>query len=375
MEIKFQKIYAIVLIFIFILTIAIFVNEKNKQLIFGNQNQTESSFLNNDFHNKEELNIDLKTALGQNFIVGIPGFEIDNKTKQILEYIQPAGIVLYTRNYKSPSQFKDLIFQLNKILDKNNASFIMIDEEPGGATRLGLFSKAFSLDMPDWDIINRDIGILKELGINVELAPLADFSFNDDSFIKRRVPVDKKEDLILFNQTFINILHSHKILATLKHFPGMGVFEQDPHKEIPYSNVDSDVFKESVAIFKKGIEDKADFVMTGHAIYKNIDPDNPATLSSEIVEGILVEGLSFKGLVITDDLSDMPLANEKMSHTEVGIKAIKAGHHLIMFSHRLEKTKNIFDSILAEAKKDSGLKDRIKKNYGKIIEFKKNNII
>lgn len=332
-----------------------------------------SSFIQNKTILQEKKKITLREKLGQNLVVGIPGPTLDERTKEILHYIKPAGIVLYRRNYKSYSQLKDLISQLQKISNEDTGLFyfIMLDEEPDGAMRFGLLKNVFPLEIPDWKTIENDIRILADIGINVELAPVADFPFNNDAFVKRRVPVKSVEDLIAFNRTFISLLKEYRISATLKHFPGMGIFIEDPHEKIPHSNIQQEVLNKSLKIFKDGIENGADFVMTGHAVYENIDPNITATFSSKIVRDLLIHQLGFQGIIITDDLSDMPLAIKEINLAEAGIQALKAGHHLIMYSHKLEKTKDIFDEIYRRIENDFELQSIIESNYQKIIEFKK----
>lgn len=314
----------------------------------------------------------ISEKLGQNFIVGIPDTKIDEETREILHYIKPAGIVLYSRNFESFSQLKELILELQKISkeDTNMPYFIMLDEEPEGALRIGLLKNIFSLEMPQWKKIERDISILSSLGVNVELAPLADFPFDNNSFVARRIPVKTVEELVSFNRTFIKILKDYKISATLKHFPGMGIFEEDPHNKFLHSNINENTLKRSLDIFKDGIDNGADFVMTCHAMYDNLDSENPATLSHSIVTGILKDQLNFKGIVVTDDISDMPLSMKGLNLTDAGIKALKAGHNLIMYSHNLDKTREIFDEILYKVNTDPELKTIIENNYLKIIAFK-----
>lgn len=318
----------------------------------------------------------LSEKLGQNFIVGIPTTQIDDKTIEILHHIKPAGIVLYSRNFESFSQLKELILELQKISkeDSNMPYFIMLDEEPEGALRVGLLKNIFSLEMPQWKKIERDINILSSLGINVELAPLADFPFDNNSFVARRIPVKTVEELVSFNRTFIKILKDYKISATLKHFPGMGIFEDDPHNKFLHSNISENSLKKSIDIFKDGINNGADFVMTCHAMYDNLDSENPATFSRTIVTDILKDQLNFKGIIVTDDISDMPLSIKGLDLTDAGIKALKAGHNLIMFSHNLDKTKEIFDEILYKVNTDPELKTIIENNYLKIIAFKDKNL-
>lgn len=376
MKIKLQKILILLTGSLVLLSSSIFII---KHRVWEN-NKIKNNFISsveNESGDRNNSNENLKEKLGQNLIVGVPNTVLDEKTKEILHYIKPAGIVLYRRNYESDSQIKDLIAQLQKISYENTETFyfIMLDEEPEGAMRFGLLKNIFSLGLPDWKTIEKDISALADIGINVELAPIADFPFNKDTFIKRRVPVENVEDLIAFNRTFIDLLKKYKISATLKHFPGMGIFIEDPHRELPRSTIQQEVFNESLKIFKDGIDYGADFVMTGHAAYENIDPDNIATFSFKIVKDLLIKQLSFQGIVITDDLSDMPLAIKEINLTDAAIQALKAGHHLIMFSHKLEKTKEIFDEILTKVEIDPELQSLVRDNYQKIIDFKKFNLI
>ena len=317
----------------------------------------------------------LEEMLGSNFIVGFMGYNLDEETREIIKYIKPSGIILYARNCKDENQLKDLISDLQEIALDINAYkfFIMIDEEPGGANRLGVFDNAFSLNGPDWSEIYYGTKMMSEVGINVNLAPIADYPFDDNTFIKRRISVKTIEDLIDFNKNFIQISKENNIFTTLKHFPGMGMFVDDPHKDIPSSVINQDIFNKSLLIFKQGIDAGVDFVMTGHAVYENIDSENSATLSSKIVKDILKDQLGFKGIVITDDLSDMPINEERIGRDEVGIKALKSGHHLIMYSHDIKRTKDIFDSILDKAKSDLELQSVIRENYKEIISFKGGN--
>jgi len=315
----------------------------------------------------------LRTHLGQTFIVGIPGPALDPATEQMLRYIRPGGIVLYYRNFSSADQLRRLIAQLQTLARETTGHpyLIMLDEEPGGATRLGLFRNVFALGEPNWTQIDRDIGTLERLGINVELAPLADFPFNHASFIRKRIPAHSVEDLEAFNRQFIGLLKRHGISATLKHFPGMGAFIDDPHKKLPRAEVEAPMMKASLKIFQQGIAAGADLVMTGHAVYDNLDPQHPATLSREIVTGLLRGQMSFQGPIITDDLSDMPfITGSDLTLDEATIQAMEAGHTMVLFSHKLTKTRRIFDQVLARAGTDPLLAATIDAGYKSIVAFK-----
>lgn len=280
--------------------------------------------------------------------------------------------MLYQRNFDSFEQIENLISQLQTISKEESKRpyFIMLDEEPDGANRMGLLKNIFTLGNPNWVKIERDIVELSKIGINVELAPLADFPFVPNSFITKRLKLKSKEDLIAFNNTFISLLNKYNICATLKHFPGLGLISDDPHYKFIQDDSNKVIIDQSISIFQSGIESGASFIMTSHVVYDALDRENPATFSSYIVTDILKNKLGFNGIVVTDDLSDMPLSIQGLDLVDAGIQSLKAGHSLIMFSHNLLRTKEIVDGILLEASKDKELLKVIKSNYIKIISFK-----
>jgi beta-N-acetylhexosaminidase len=317
---------------------------------------------------------DLREQLGQNFVVGIPSPIFDAQTESFLSYIKPGGVVLYHRNVKSREQLRALIADLQSFALRTTGHpyFVMIDEEPGAVTRLGLFQNVRASATPDWHSIERDISVLESEGINVELAPLADFPFSRESFLRKRVPADSIPALMRFNRRFIALLRKHGISATVKHFPGMGIFVTDPHKQLPVGNINSRQLDSSLGIFEDGIKSGADLVMTAHAVYGDIDPANPATVSHKIITEVLRNRLHFRGLVITDDLSQMALAkSDTMTVEDATIAASKAGSTLLMFSHNFPRTRRIFDTVLERAEQDKELQSMVTQNYRTIVEFKR----
>lgn len=315
----------------------------------------------------------LKARLGQTFIVGISGPALDQATEQLLRYIGPGGIVLYYRNFSSADQLQHLIAQLQTLARETTGHpyLILLDEEPGGATRLGLFRNVFAFGEPNWAQIDHDIGAMQRLGINVELAPLADFPFNQASFIRKRIPAHNVEALEAFNRRFIELLKRHGISSTLKHFPGMGAFIDDPHRKLPRAEVEAGMMNDSLKIFQQGIAAGADLVMTGHAVYDNIDPKHPATLSRAIVTDLLRRKMNFQGPIITDDLSDMPfIAGSDLSLDEATVQAMEAGHTMVLFSHKLTKTRRIFDQVLARAEADPTLAATVDADCKSVVAFK-----
>lgn len=313
--------------------------------------------------------------LGQNIVIGIPADNLTRANRQLLEDIRPAGIVMYRRSFQSIEQYKQLIDDLQQIALRTTSSlyFIMIDEEPGGVQRLGLFGGTSTKKYPDKESIDEGLTVLKDLGVNVILGPLADFAFNRNTFMAQRMRFfGQMKNLTALNGDFIAATRAHGMSATLKHFPGMGVFRQDPHQTIPRGNIPAKIFEESLSVFKQGIADGADFVMTGHGIYQNVDPHQSSTLSPLVVKSLLRDKLHFKGLILSDDISEMIYSPDpKLEKDEATILALKAGHNLVMFSHQLGQTQRTLHAILEKMKADPELRKVVRENYDRVKEFKR----
>ena len=314
-----------------------------------------------------------ESIVGQTFIVGIPGSNLDADTKKFLTEIKPGGIVLYKQNIESDGQLTQLISELQKVAltTTSREYLIMIDEEPGGASRLNLFQNIFATGQPDWPTIQNDIKTMSRIGINVDLAPIADFPFDNNSFILRRTPAHTVNDLVDFNKKFISLLQDNGLGATLKHFPGMGVFVGDPHTDITYSNAAISIMNRSIDIFKTGIEDGASFIMTDHGVYDELDPNTPATLSAKIV-GLLRQELDFRGIIVTDDLSDMPfIINKNVSIPEATLKAMQVGHTMVLFSRKKQTTLDAWKYVVKQYRDVPEAKQMIDSNYQLVTKYKK----
>jgi len=347
---------------------------------------------------EEAESVELAAKLGQSLIIGIPGPTLDPATQNILERLKPAGIVLYQWNYSSDEQLKKLINDLQAVSLKTSGLplFIMTDAEPDGAIRFGLFQNAFRNGVPDWKVIGKDAARLKQLGINVDLAPPTDFPFRPDAPASRwqLQRFHNPSELMLFNRQFIKVLNEHGVLTVLKHFPGGGLLAGDPHDSLPQGQTEPEKLAASLDLFRDGLKSGASLVMTYHGRYDELDAEHIATLSPTIIQQLLQNQLGFKGLTLTDDLSEMVAVakagqvkrlrgvyeryggkhegvyNEAAGLARVGTEALLAGHQLIMFSHWLNNTAESFELMLQTAGRNAELEQRLNDNYKLIKEFK-----
>ncbi len=311
-------------------------------------------------------------VVGQNIIAGVQGPVLDRFNIAYLEKVRPGAVILYKFNIQSEEQLAVFIKQLQEIALRTTGRpyLIMIDEEPGGATRLGIYRDAFTGTTPNWDAIRRDTQKLKDLGINVVLSPLADLPIDATGSVSHRMPIRTHDELVDFNNRYIALLKELGIGTTLKHFPGIGLIEEDTHKKVIKTDASTSTVMQAISLFADGVQSGADFVMTGQAIYTAIDPTYSATVSRTLLS-ILRNDLKFKGIIITDDMANMPVGNpDLMEPYEATVEALRAGQTMVMLGSRRSLIENVYTGLLNAYITDLSMKEIFDRNYIQITEYK-----
>ena len=267
----------------------------------------------------------LEKMVGQMIVAGFRGVHL-NQSNQIIEDIQKnnlGGVILYDkditvnphekRNIESPKQLKFLIKTLQSYAE--TPLFISIDQEGGSVARLQP-SYGFP-ELPSWNHIgvldnlliteqfaNTISDSLGQCGINLNFAPVLDLDFGAETIMGKsnRVLSSDPKKVAEHSKLFIRALKKNNIISCGKHFPGQGSAIGDTHEgftDISASWTVADLFPFDDLIQSGDL----DMIMMAHVFNKKLDSDFPASLSREIVTGMLRKDLGFAGVVICDDPS------------------------------------------------------------------------
>ena len=157
-------------------------------------------------------------------------------------------------------------------------------------------------------------------------------------------------------------MKSEGILGCLKHFPGHGDTATDSHHALPFiDKSEEELFLNELIPFKRLIQEtRIDCIMSGHIMLPKLD-NVPASLSSNIIEGLLRTKLKYDGAIITDALN-MRSVYGNYSKGELEYKAFKAGNDILSFSQNLKEGFNRIDECIDE--------DRISKSVNRIFMLK-----
>jgi len=289
--------------------------------------------------------------VGSLLVVGFDGTEATPRLKQLIQKEQIGGVILFSRNIRSPKQVATLTATLHKWAG-DRGLLIGIDQEGGRVQRL---PKPFT----QWPPVSRlgvshshDLAyrlgeaIARELlavGINLDFAPVLDVGtatknpiIGDRAFSHDPVVVAE------LGLAFIVGLHDQGVIACGKHFPGHGDTSVDSHKALPVVGANADTLLErELKPFRHAIENRLAAIMTAHVRYPSLDPEWPATLSPAILTTLLRRTLGFDGVIFTDDL-EMKGITEHWAPEVAAVQAVKAGADVLLIC----KDANVQDAVL-----------------------------
>lgn len=186
------------------------------------------------------------------------------------------------------------------------------------------------------------------LGVNWAFAPIADIDLNFRNPITNTRTFGANANQVMENSVeYIKAIQKWGVAAAAKHFPGDGVDERDQHLVSTVNSLSCEEWDNSYGkVYKACIENDVKTVMVGHimqpAYSKALNPSLkdedilPATLSSELVTGLLREKLGFNGLVITDSTTMAGLAIS-MDRKKAVPRTIAAGCDMFLFTKNLEE--------------------------------------
>ncbi|HEY7535095.1 MAG TPA: glycoside hydrolase family 3 N-terminal domain-containing protein, partial [Thermodesulfobacteriota bacterium] len=173
---------------------------------------------------------------------------------------------------------------------------------------------------------------MKECGLNLVFAPVVDVNTNPENpIINIRSYGDDPLLVSSFGAAFVKGCQNEGVMSCAKHFPGHGSSALDSHVTLP-SLVRSgeDLWKCDLIPFKRAIESGVGSVMLAHIAVPEVDSSGaPATISPELIKGLLVRDLGFKGLIISDSFRMDALA-ELGEVEDIVRRSILSGCNIIL---------------------------------------------
>lgn len=256
---------------------------------------------------------------------------------------QYGGYTLYGNDFKNsdPEGISALTAEISEAA--KISPFFAVDEEGGTVVRVSAYTQyrdePFSSPQLLYsrggkELLEMDTEekakLLTSMGINLNLAPVADISTDQSSYIYPRTMGQGAEGTAEGVAAIVKTAADNDLASCLKHFPGYGE-NTDTHKDTAHDSRELyEFYNRDFVPFEAGINadtEKTPAVMVGHTVYDLIDPDVPASLSPVIHE-TLRDKLGFDGVVITDDLG-MDAIQNYSSDGSVYVQALLADNDML----------------------------------------------
>ena len=316
--------------------------------------------------------------VGQLMMIGIHGKSLNDDAKFMLNEYRVGGIILFDRNMESKDQVKTLITDINKAGKSAGLTplFLGIDQEGGAVARMDdklikvpPAEEVGKAPVEQAAALAKEVGTeLKELGFNINFAPVADlgltygrsYSTNPDEVVRYASAVGKSYD-------------EAGLWYSYKHFPGIGKTDVDLHADtsiVPVSketllSEDTKVF---VDLIKKS-KPNTYTIMVSHAMYPQIDPDHPSSLSKAIITDWLRKDMGYNGVVVTDDM-DMGALAKHYTFGDMAVQSILAGSDILLVCHEYEHMQEAYNGLMKAVKDGRISKERLDESVKRILLMK-----
>lgn len=271
----------------------------------------------------------------------VTGF--NNDAMDALTQYPVGGLIFFGANLDTADQATTMLAAIKEHANTLTVPglFLGLDEEGGSVSR------ATPLGVQEYDDMRvygeqgdteaaYQIGLtlgsqLKNLGFNLDFAPVADVLTNEENTVVHDRSFGSDPELVS-NMVAMEITGFEEagILSAPKHFPGHGSTSGDTHDGLAVTDRTLSELRECDFLpFQAAIEAGAPMIMMGHMTMSALDEEAPASMSREIVTGLLREELGYEGIIITDSVGMGAIA-DRYTSPEAVVQALSAGCDMVL---------------------------------------------
>ena len=320
-------------------------------------------------------NMTIEERIGQMFF---PRFNLTNSSFDIKNK-KPGGFMLFAYDFNFTEEYiQNYIVEIQNLSEKimGLPLGLAVDEEGGKVNRVSKYHRNKG-PFPSPQQIYNESGIkgileidqekrnlLRKFFLNINLAPVADLSYNPKDYIYDRTIGRLPEEAANYIGKDVEGYVNDNYSCCLKHFPGYGN-NTDTHGGISIDNRTYENFqKEDFKVFQAGITNKVPFILVSHNIVTCKDKKYPASIS-KTWHDILRNELKFSGLIMTDDMS-MGAIKQYTDNISEAVLAVNAGNDIILTSDYYMH----YDAVIEAYKSDKIYEATINSACKRILAWK-----
>ncbi|SFM22744.1 beta-N-acetylhexosaminidase [Salibacterium qingdaonense] len=326
-------------------------------------------------------NMTMEEKVSQMLYIGLQGASLSTDEKSMIQ-AGAGGIFLLGGNIENETQLEQYMAGIKEAdAETEIPLFLGVDEEGGRVSRIPDTIE----NIPAAAVVGRsadeetagEVGRLlaekvKRFGFNMDFAPVLDVNSNPDNpVIGDRSFGSSPETVSRLGTAVMQGMKEENIIPVVKHFPGHGDTSTDSHVQLPVvDKTKEEVENMELRPFQQAVEEGADMVMTGHLLFPAVDEEYPASMSEEVITGMLREDMNFDGVVVTDDMTMGAIANQ-YGMAEAAVQSVKAGADMVMTADAGGGTFEEIQNAMLQAVENGELTEaRINKSMTRILRLK-----
>ncbi|MFG6150281.1 beta-N-acetylhexosaminidase [Halobacillus sp. B23F22_1] len=323
----------------------------------------------------------LDEKIGQMIFGGVEGTGMNADTREMIKNYHVGGLILFGHNIESAAQTVNFLNEMKTTNAENPYPLLLgVDEEGGSVTRMPDEVKSLPTSRSIGELNDPEVAFqagtilgeqMQALGFNLDFAPVLDVNSNPNNPVIGDRSFGGSPEIVtpLGIQTMKGI-QNKGVISVIKHFPGHGDTGVDSHLELPMVNKSYEELSELELVpFKKAISEGADVSMIAHILLPQIDKKSPASMSKEVITGMLRDDYNFDGVIITDDLT-MGAITEHYSVADAAVQSVKAGGDLLLVAHNPALVVTVFEELKAAVDSGEISEERINESVERIIHLK-----
>ncbi len=321
---------------------------------------------------REARSLSLRRQVGQVLVSSFDGTSVPAYLRRRLHAGETAGVIAFGRNATTPEGWRSLSRTLQRAA--SGSALVAVDQE-GGAVRTLPFAPPTAGEPSQGGPaeVRRSALLggrrLRSLGVNLNLAPVADVAAGPGSVMAARAFAGGPDEVAARTRAAVRGLSAARVGATAKHFPGLGaagVNTDDGPATVALAR--TALLARDIPPFRAAVDAGVPAVMLSHALYPALDPRRIASQST-VVTGLLRRRLGFQGVIVTDSLE----AGAVLRRSGVGAAAersLAAGCDLILMTGSASWNA-VFPRLLARARRSPAFRQRVRRSAARVLALKR----
>ena len=318
----------------------------------------------------------LAQLVGQKLVVSMNGTAPSASLLQRVRRGDVGGVIVHRFNFRTSAQLRRVTRTLQDAAAAAGQPKLLIAVDQEGAHVKTVPWAPPSLAPAQMGLQARPQGsrtgaALRALGVNTDFAPVADVPASRASAVYRQGRTwsfDTQETSRRAGEFALG-LRDARALATMKHFPGLGLARRNTDRALVRIRAPRTSLAAGLVPFRHGIRDRVPVIMLSNAIYDAYDPVNAAGWSRAIASTLLRRELGFAGVSITDSL-DGAARVRGIPPNGLAIGAANAGTDMILLTGSEAATRDVFASLLRAAQRGRIGRTTLELSYERILRLK-----